>query len=632
MKVNLIGLSEEILKVVNELNKVISIELSDEGESVNVSTLDESSKNAIEIKRGNENYIKYKEKHHFFRALGLYIQLSKNGTCSFERNEKVYIESVGTMIDASRNAVYKVEEVKKILINMSLMGQNRCMLYTEDTYEVDGYKYFGYLRGKYTKEELREIDDFAYLLGIEVIPCIQTLAHLKQTLRWDYGNNIKDTQDVLLIGEEKTYDFIEAMISSVRSVFRSKNIHIGMDEAFDLGRGEYLTRNGHVSHKELMIKHLNKVCEITKKYDFNPMIWDDMFLRSGAPNGGYYDVNAVITKDIADNIPEEVSLVYWDYYTDDEEKYSKLLDIRKAFNNKIIFAGGCWRWEGYSPTYSRTFITTNAALSQCKKKGINEVFATAWGDDGSETPINAIMLGLILFGEHGYCQDVDDNWLNERCEFLTSLSMDDFTCLEDLDLIPTVKKPNVLSLNPSKYLMFQDILLGAFDKHIEGLNLKEHYETLAEKYASIASKTETYKNMYDMYANLSKFLSLKSEIGLDITKAYLSDNKVELKNIVEVILPQLKESLIVFHDSVRKLWYKECKGHGFEVTDIRLGGVLERIKSTTYRLNQYLNNEIAKIEELEEERLYFSENISDECKQISFNQYQRIATQNILTW
>ncbi len=632
MKVNLIGLSEEILKGVNELNKVISIELSDEGESVNVSTLDESSKNAIEIKRGNENYIKYKEKHHFFRALGLYIQLSKNGTCSFERNEKVYIESVGTMIDASRNAVYKVEEVKKILINMSLMGQNRCMLYTEDTYEVDGYKYFGYLRGKYTKEELREIDDFAYSLGIEVIPCIQTLAHLKQTLRWDYGNNIKDTQDVLLIGEEKTYDFIEAMISSVRSVFRSKNIHIGMDEAFDLGRGEYLTRNGYVSHKELMIKHLNKVCEITKKYDFNPMIWDDMFLRSGAPNGGYYDVNAVITKDIADNIPEEVSLVYWDYYTDDEEKYSKLLDIRKAFNNKIIFAGGCWRWEGYSPTYSRTFITTNAALSQCKKKGINEVFATAWGDDGSETPINAIVLGLILFSEHGYCQDVDDNWLNERCEFLTGLSMDDFTCLEDLDLIPTVKKPNVLSLNPSKYLMFQDILLGAFDKHIEGLNLKEYYETLAEKYASIASKTETYKNMYDMYANLSKFLSLKSEIGLDITKAYLSDNKVELKNIVEVVLPQLKESLIVFHDSVRKLWYNECKGQGFEVTDIRLGGVMERIKSTTYRLNQYLNSEINKIEELEEERLYFSENISDECKQLSFNQYQRIATQSILSW
>lgn len=632
MKLNLIGLSEDILKVVSDLNKVISIELTDQGESVNISTLDDACTNVIEIKRGNENYIRYKEKHHFFRALGLYIQLSKGGKCNFEKEEKAYIESVGVMIDASRNAVYKVEEVKKILINMSLMGQNRCMLYTEDTYEVDGYKYFGYLRGKYSKEELKEIDDFAYSLGIEVIPCIQTLAHLKQTLRWDYAKNIKDTQDVLLVGEEKTYEFIEAMVSSLRNVYRSNNIHIGMDEAFDLGRGEYLTKNGHVSHKELMLKHLTRVCEITKKYDFKPMIWDDMFLRAGAPNGGYYDVNTIITEEIANNIPKEVSLVYWDYYNDDEEKYDKFFEIRKAFNNKVIFAGGCWKWEGYSPTYSRTFITTNAALSQCKKKGINEVFATAWGDDGSETPINAIMLGLILFAEHGYYSEVDNKWLNERCEFLTGLSMSDFTSLEKLDLIPTVESPNVLSLNPSKYLMFQDILLGAFDKHIEGLNLKEYYNNLEKEYKGIAQKTKAYKNMFEMYSKLSKYLSIKSEIGLDIRKTYLEDNREELKNIVKVTLPNLKESLSEFHNSIRKLWYEECKGHGFEVTDIRLGGVRERADSAIYRLNQYLNNEIDKIEELDEERLYFSENITEECKQISFNQYQRIATQNILSW
>lgn len=632
MKLNLINISDELLNGVKELKRIVDINIVNDGEQVNIQKLDESSNNVIEIKRGDENYIKYKDKNHFFRALGLYVQLSKKGTCSFEKKEKSYINSVGSMIDASRNAVYKVEEVKNILTNMALMGHNRCMMYTEDTYEVEGYKYFGYLRGKYSTDELKQIDDFAYSLGIEVIPCIQTLAHLKQTLRWDFGTGIKDTQDVLLVGEEKTYEFIEAMISSVRKAFRSNNIHIGMDEAFDLGRGEYLTKNGHVPHQELMIKHLEKVCEISKKYDFKPMIWDDMFLRSGAPNGGYYDVNTVITKEIADKIPEEVSLVYWDYYTGDEEKYKKLLEIREGFHNKIIFAGGCWRWEGYSPTYSRTFLTTNAALSQCKQKGINEVFATAWGDDGSETPINAVTLGLILFAEHGYSEKVDNEWLNERCEFLTGLSMDDFTSLENLDLIPTVKKPNVLSVNPSKYLMFQDILLGAFDKHIEGLDLKGHYSDLAKHYGEVAGKTEAYKNMFTMYAALSEYLAVKSEIGLDIRKAYLANDRKELEVIVNEVLPELKERLINFHNSFRKLWFNECKGHGFEVNDIRLGGVRERINSTTYRLQQYLNNEVEVIEELEEEKLYFTENMDEDSKQVSFNQYQRIATQSILSW
>lgn len=537
------------------------------------------------------------------------------------------------MIDASRNAVYRVSEVKKILGYMALMGHNRCMLYTEDTYEIDGYPYFGYMRGRYSKEELREIDDYGYSLGIEVVPCIQTLAHLKQTLRWSYGEGMKDTQDVLLVGEEKTYRFIEAMISSLRECFRSENIHIGMDEAFDLGRGHYLTKHGHVAHQKLMVEHLNKVNKIAKKYDFKPMIWDDMFLRCGAPDGGYYDLDIVITPEIANNIPEEVSLVYWDYYNSDEEKYKKLLDIRDDFNNNIIFAGGCWRWSGFAPNYSKTFETTNAALNQCKAKGIKEVFATAWGDDGSETPIYSIIVGLILFGEHGYYHKVDKEWIDERCKALTGLSMEDFTSLEELDLVPTVKIPNMEVCNPSKYIAYQDLLLGAFDKHLEGLDLEEHYINLSKKYEEIGEKSERFKLMFTMYSKLADYLSVKSEIGLEIRKAYLENDKDALRLIAYNFIPEIQEKLKSFHKSFRELWYKECKGQGFEVIDIRLGGVMARCDSTMYRIKAYLKGNIDKIEELEEERLYFSEYFGgDDCKLICCNEYQKIATQNILSW
>ena len=38
---------------------------------------------------------------------------------------------------------------------------------------------------------------------------------------------------------------------------------------------------------------------------------------------------------------------------------------------------------------------------------------------------------------------------------------------------------------------------------------------------------------------------------------------------------------------------------------MRFGNLLSRIETAEYRLGQYLNGEIDKIEELEEERLYF---------------------------
>ena len=112
-------------------------------------------------------------------------------TYSHKEKEAIYMEKMfGVMLECSRNAVMNVASVKKYAEILKKMGYNTLMLYTEDTYEVEGQPYFGHLRGKYTKAELKEIDAFCNRLGIELIPCIQTLAHLNAIFQWRsvYGN------------------------------------------------------------------------------------------------------------------------------------------------------------------------------------------------------------------------------------------------------------------------------------------------------------------------------------------------------------------------------------------------------------------------------------------------------------
>ena len=65
------------------------------------------------------------------------------------------------------------------------MGYQEVYLYTEDTYDLPGYPFFGYMRGKYTPEEIRVLDEKASFLGLELIPCIQTLGHLERFLHWE---------------------------------------------------------------------------------------------------------------------------------------------------------------------------------------------------------------------------------------------------------------------------------------------------------------------------------------------------------------------------------------------------------------------------------------------------------------
>ena len=575
--------------------------------------------------------IYYKEKHHFFRAVGLYLQALAEGQTTFVMEEKSYIPHLGPMIDASRNSVYTVRKLKEFLVKMVLMGYNRCMLYTEDTYTLDDYPYFGYMRGRYSKEELRSLDDFADSLGIELIPCIQTLAHLRLTLKWNYAMEIKDTDDVLLVGNEDTYKFIEAMFASVKDTFRSSNIHIGMDEAFDLGRGRGFTEYGHKHHSALMSAHLQRVCELAKKYELKPMLWDDMFMRGLSTSSDQYALDTSFSQDFIDSIPPEISFVYWDYYHADRAFYEKSIDRRGAFNNPIIFAGGIWKWTGFAPHYGKTMTTVDASLIACKEKGITQVFATMWGDDGDEAPLDVTLLGLIYFSEHCYHETVDMDYLEKRCTFLTKLSINDFMSLENIDLIPGVKKPNLDNLNPSKYFLYQDILLGAFDKYIEDTDLSEYYLNLSHHYLEVSKKTPDYHDLFVYYSELSLVLSMKASIGVRLRKAYLEKDEETLVNIARIILPELKASIASFNQALRKLWLTDCKGHGLEVLDIRLSGVAGRCDTAIYRINQYLNKEIDAIEELDEERLPFKlRHINDENLP-SCNLYLNIATQNTLS-
>ena len=359
-------------------------------------------------KHGSAATVTYGRRVELFRGLGLLAENSHLQDYSVIQTAR--FKTNGVMLDCSRNGVARVETVKKMICYMALMGLDMLMLYTEDTYEIPEYPYFGYMRGRYTIAEIREMDEYAAQYGIEMIPCIQTLAHLSATLRWPCFDGMKDNDDILLCGEEQTYEFIEAMIRACRAAYKTDRIHIGMDEAFMLGLGQYRVKNGIHNREEIFCKHLDRVNEICKKYDFKPMIWSDMFFRIAF--AGDYSADGEISQKVIDMVPENVELVYWDYYRHQKEAYVSAIESHQKFKNPLLFAGGSWRWTGYAPHTVKSLEASRAALSACVEKGVQEVFCTAWGDGGNETPIFVILPTLQLYAELGYQGEISDEELD----------------------------------------------------------------------------------------------------------------------------------------------------------------------------------------------------------------------------
>ena len=321
--------------------------------------------------------------------------------------QQKHFEHCGVMVDVSRGAVLKKEAVFRLLDRTAALGMNLFMLYTEDLYTLEDYPYFGYLRGRYTSEELRAIDDYALELGVEVVPCIQTLAHLGSFLQWNRSIPIRDQATVLLCDDEDAYAFIEAEIKAMRSNFRSRRIHIGMDEAASVGLGRYYSIHGAVDRFDLLTRHMNRVAGLCRKHGFEPMLWSDMFFRLASAGADYYDPKAVVPQEALANLPE-AELCYWDYEHTDPAHYDRMLLRHEEMQRPVWFAGGIHTWHGFLPDFRMADATMVPALEACLRHGVKHVLATIWGDDGNETDCFLALSRLALFSEACWTGKLDE--------------------------------------------------------------------------------------------------------------------------------------------------------------------------------------------------------------------------------
>lgn len=505
----------------------------------------------------------------------------------------------GVMLDVSRNGVMKVEQVKRMIDCLAKMGYTMLELYCEDTFEMEGEPFFGYLRGRYTAKELKELDTYAIEKGIELIPCVQTLAHFTNIVRHPDYNKMIDIYDILLLDEPQTYEFLEKVFSTLAQTFTSRNVNIGMDEAHLVGRGKYLDKHGHVEGYDLLMRHLHKVADIAKKYGFKAHMWSDMFFRM-ASNGDYYG-DGVIPDKVKQSLPENVRLTYWDYYHTDKPTYDKMFDKHLEFGNEVWFAGGAWTWSGFAPLLSQTLASMKPAMQSVREKGIKNVLITMWGDDGKECSFFAMLHGLYAIRQYAD-GNFDEMEIAKGFEKLFGISYADFALLD----LPNKPYKGYMISNPwaiAKSLLYTDPFMGWLDKNIS-IYPPFDYREYAEELAEAAVRVKEYNYIFDCLSKLCCVLDIKAKLGVCLRKSYKEKDFSSLKKMVEEI-SELESRLQMFHQSFYVLWYKENKPQGFEVQDIRLGGLMRRLSTCKQRLQAYIEGQINCIEELEEDILEY---------------------------
>lgn len=406
-----------------------------------------------------------------------------------------------------------------------------------------------------------------------------------------------DNTHILLVDDDRTYALIDKMFAAMAEKYTSRTINIGMDEAFLLGVGKFLEQHGYEKRMDIMLRHLSKVLAIADKYGFTCEIWSDMFFR--LINGGSYDApGCKVPEDITDKIPKNVRLVYWNYLSTDYDHVHRVINLHKKLTNNIGFAGGLWKWMGYAADNTFSASIAKNAVRASADCGLDYFVQTLWADNGGESSLFSILPSLFACAQYAKGCDNPD-----KAEFkkITGVGYDDFLVLDRLNN-PHGKDLKTLN-NRHYYYLFNDVLLGNFDSLLS--------EGTSAGYADAAQKIEAldggeYDYLFKNMAALARVLSIKAELGKRIKAAYDGGDKSMLQTLATDDIPRLIRYIEAFGKTFRAQWYRENKGFGYEVPCIRQGGLIYRLQFVAQLITDYASGKIAKIDELEGERLPFA--------------------------
>jgi hypothetical protein len=121
-----------------------------------------------------------------------------------------------------------------------------------------------------------------------------------------------------------------------------------------------------------------------------------------------------------------------------------------------------------------------------------------------------------------------------------------------------------------------------------------------------ANGADIWNPLYAYGALVFDYLTTKTKIAELLVPSYKAGDKATLASIKDELLPKLREQTIALHKAHKAWWMSYNKPFGWNVLDIRYGGMASRCDCAIEQLDEYLSGKVSALLELEEPRLYKS--------------------------
>jgi hypothetical protein len=292
----------------------------------------------------------------------------------------------GVMLDVSRCRVPSLATLKLLFDRLATWKVNHVELYLEHTFAYTHHEEVWRDASAYTAAEIRELDDYAHNLGIELTGQQNCLGHMERWLKHDRYKPLAISPDGFTAPwgqamppmtadptKPETLALARELFGELLPNFRSRRAHVGLDEPWELAEDR---ANAWVTY----LQALRDAPELT---DHDLLAWDDVLVHN---------------PELLERIPAGVTICDWGYEA--AQPFDERAAELKAMGLPFWLCPGTSAWNTVAGRWTNATTNIKSAADAGLANGAEGVMVTDWGDQGH---VQHHVVSEPMFAWHAGC-------------------------------------------------------------------------------------------------------------------------------------------------------------------------------------------------------------------------------------
>lgn len=283
----------------------------------------------------------------------------------------------GVMLDISRDKVYTMETLFRLVDLLASWKINQLQLYTEHTFAYHQHPEVWAKASPMTAEEILILDAYCKERFIDLVPNQNSFGHMHRWFRFPRYYPLGELAGIedknwwgrgsfsLCPEDPRSLELINGLYEELLPHFSSEMFNVGCDETFDLGLGRSKQACDKYGKGRVYLDFLLKIYRLVEKHNRKMQFWGDIIIQY---------------PELVQELPRDVIALEWGY----EAKNPPAEHCEKFYETEIPYyvCPGTSSWNSIAGRTDNAISNLRTAAQNGLGYKAIGYLVTDWGDNG----------------------------------------------------------------------------------------------------------------------------------------------------------------------------------------------------------------------------------------------------------